>query len=331
MAIAVGAAVHLDGVDEHVMIGDNASFDFAAKFTIGMWFRRDWDDHLKGTTYEGFNTVLWMREDCQGMLIAPNDELLYWFGNSVDGLSIFYTGIYIPRDARQFLVVTGSYHLATTTMTLIIYLNGVAVWTNTHTGIPSATDKNIYLGSSYGTDAGLFLKGSITGFIQSNTTTATAADILTAWNDGVYDTTVNDDITGLVDSIGFTEYTGVAYDNSLNAGVDGAGVNTPEWNRFLDPCWTPTNKGGRVWEFGGANTMVTGKSIRIRKISWVGDDLEATNVLRIADRDGRQFVHEIITIADTGVVVEYRNGFQSKGLEILEQTTGNGTVYVHMF
>ena len=71
--------------------------------------------------------------------------------------------------------------------------------------------------------------------------------------------------------------------------------------------------------------------MNIRKISWVGDDLEATNVLRIADRDGRQFVHEIITIADTGIVVEYRNGFQSKGLEILEQTDGVGTVYVHVF
>ena len=251
------SAIHLDGVNEHVTFVDNAGWDpVGAKFTLGIWFRRDWDDHAPGTTYEGFHSHLISSESRWGLWFTPDDEIAFWSGAAA-ALQIWYTGIHCSRDARHLIVISFETHIALAVPYVRLYLDGVLVATKAITTIMAAAATAVYLGVNYGTDTGLYFKGSITGFFSANNTTIPAAEVLTIWNDGVYDSIIGVAMTTATHRVAFTEYTGVAYAATVGAPA-GVGVNTPEWNRFLDPCWTSTNKGGRIWEFGGANTMVSG-------------------------------------------------------------------------
>ena len=321
-------AIHLNGTSQYWQINDHANLDYAVSdaFTIGIWIRRDWDDHLPGTTYEGHNSYIFARNGFQSLHIDTNKQLVYWL-NCASGAFTWETGVAIStRDERYFIAITGVETDEVTT--LILYINGVAMATTTCGTMPDDTNQVLIFGMHNGGAAGTHFKGSMTGFMQSNSDALTAANILSIWNDGVYDIDTTEAILGVGnDSIGFEEYEGIDYDNALTAGVDGIGTGTPDWNHELDPFWWDSEgKGGRLLKMGGASHN-TGHWVKIRKIMWISTALHPIvdgDILRLTDKHGRQFVHEIANLADTGTVVEYRNGFQVDGIVISEQTGTEG-------
>ena len=306
-------AIHLDGVNEHWTISDDASFDYATgnNFTFGIWFWRDHDDNSTST-----RSYLWSRENQHAMYIESG-ELVYYF-NGAGGAVTWKTGVRVEKEKVHFLCLTGA---ESTNTTLNLYLNGKLEATKLVTGgMPADTDTNLYFGIDYDTTAGYYLKGSMTGWFQSKDTAITAANVTTAWNSGVYDIDTTEAIVGLDDSIGFEENTGTTYDNALNAGIDGGGQNTPVWVAYLDLGQKAYDKQLHLTGVGECLS----RPVVVSGLYWRGDAIADGDELKITDKNDKVVFNYIATTADTGFNVEFFHLVFANGIEVA--TLGNGQV-----
>ena len=282
-------AIHLDGVSKHWTISDHANLDYATgnAFTFGLWFRPDYDCFTQTK-----KIYLWSRQTHTEAFIEGGKLFYHFDGHTTD--VTWDTGIRIIPEKTYFLCITGS---ESTNTTLTAYIDGASVATTTVVGgMPDDTDKALYFGVDYGTTSGQFFKGTMTGFFQSNTHAITAANVLTAFNDGVYDIDTTEAITNLVDSIGMEENSGDTYDNALSAGVDGAGVNTTVWTPYLD-------LGQKVYAkqlYLSAVGECYGKPLIVQRIIWEGEAIEDGDEVKLTDTNDLVVYHEYAQADDTG-------------------------------
>lgn len=309
-------AIRLDGVNQHWTINDNASFDYATgnAFTFGLWFWADYD-------YKSFSpdkAYLWSRENQHEMYI-DNGELIYYF-NGAGGAITWRTGVNIAPQRVHFLCITGS---ESTDTTLYLYLDGELKATKEVTGgMPSDTNTNLYFGIDYGTTANQYFKGTMTGFFQSKDTAVSASDVSTMWNSGVYDIDTTKAITGLDDSIGMEENTGTTYDNALNAGVDGAGQNTPLWENYLDLGFKTYDKMIELKNVGACLDMW----LSVARVIWEGEDIADGDELKLVDSNGKVVLHEWSKTSDVGLDKGFETSLWWNGIEV--STLGHGKVLI---
>lgn len=308
--------IHLDGVNQHWTIADDASLDYATSnaFTFGLWFWLDSDYTKTGRTY------LWSRQNQHEMYIESG-ELIYYF-NGAGGAVTWRTGIKVVPQHVYFLCLTGT---ESTDTTLKLYVDGELKETEEVTGgMPNDTNTSLYFGIDYGTTSGQYFKGNMTGFFQSNDTAVALSDVVTMWNSGVYDIDTTEGITGLDDSIGFEEDTGTAYDNALNEGLDGAGQNTPVWVDYMDLGMKAHD---RILVLGSIVEQWDGR-LCIKSIEWKGEDIADGDELVLTNYAGKTVFHTWAKADDTGESKDFDPVEVWNGVKM--PTCGHGLVFLYL-
>jgi len=316
----VNYGFHFDGVSMHWKLADDASHDYATgdAFTFGLWFNRDYDDDSAFT-----RSYLWSREN-QHECYIHNNEIVYYINLATTAVT-WNTGVKVgQRERTHLLVITGEEAAGTTTLNL--YLDGKLKATKVcaANAMPADVATELFFMIDYGTTAGYYFKGSMTGWFQSNDTAITAANVLTIWNDGVYDIDTTEAIAGLDDSIGMEENTGTTYDNALNAGIDGAGQNTPVWVTYLD-C-------GRAAHAGALHLRTVGQctheGLVIKRIMWEGEDIADGDELELTNWHDKIIFHAWSRTADTGDDVDFVPPLLTQGVKTT--ILGHGTVHLYL-
>ena len=312
-------AIHLDGVNMHYSIADDVSHDYATgnAFTFGMWLKRDADDDSART-----RSYLFSREG-QHEAYIENDELIYYINLKTVAVT-WRTGIQLAKDHTHLVVFTGAE--VSGASTLKIYIDGLLKGTlaNASNAMPDDVAKSLFVGSDFGTTAGYYLKGTLSGWFQSNTTAIPASAVTTAWNNGTYDIDTTEAVTGLVDSIGMEENTGTSYDNALNAGLDGAGQNTPVWFDVINPM--DGNSYRKNFTGVGQNTR---QKVIVNKFRLDGEDIADASEVKVTDWAGNVVWNEFVVTADTGIEKRLFGRQQCiEGLKVV--TLGAGTLIVEL-
>ena len=340
-------AIKLNGTSQYYTIPDHAGLDFATAnyFSIGMWFRPDWDALQLDTL--GLSPRLWSRENqlelyltkkIQDNIKGGSAELTFYLESALVPFT-WHTGVRIHTDRSYFIVITGTETTSVTTLKL--YLNGDLVATKTDgSDMPADAATAFYVGVDYGTTTGQYFKGNLSSFILDNSAGAvlTAAQISTLWNDGVQDMDIMVALTLDVE-IPFNTFTAVTYDNDGSAGAaaDGTGVGTPEWMMKLDPmnakCEMGTGKpqSGKTYEFTGVGQN-TGKTLFLDRIVFVESGAgTVSDEIKIEDRNGALIMHHYTEAADYGYDRDFY-GREVKGLTVVVQPnttqTPDGQVYI---